>query len=166
MDINSKKGIYLGFDENCGSYIIMDYKNFKIYNSVEITSFEDEPANISLSNSVKNYNNYPSFFKFDFNFSKFKTLNKNFYFMDNNNSFQNKKYNTNNNNKNNNNLNNEQNKNEIENNSVDNEEENSTTNNYSDSQSESQNSNENFYSAEENPSENFSAVKKISIIKI
>ncbi|OUM60659.1 hypothetical protein PIROE2DRAFT_13518 [Piromyces sp. E2] len=75
---------------------------------------------------VKNYNNYPSFFKFDFNFSKFKTLSKDFYFMDNNNSYQNKKYNTNNNNKNNNNLN-KQNKKETENNSADKEKENSTT---------------------------------------
>jgi len=75
---NSRRGIFLGFDEFSHSYLIMDYKNYKIYNSVEIICLEDVPADISLSNKASNNNEYPPFYKFDFNFSKYQEINNNF----------------------------------------------------------------------------------------
>ena len=75
---NSCKGIFLGFDEQTYSYIIMDYNNYKLHYVREIHCLEKEPANISLSNAITDKNEYPTFFKFDFNFSKYKTINKDF----------------------------------------------------------------------------------------
>jgi len=67
---NSKKGIFLGFSEVTNSNIVMDYEDYKIHNVREIICKENEPAKLSLSNSVGEENGYPSFLNFDFNFSK------------------------------------------------------------------------------------------------
>jgi len=154
---NSCKGIFLGFDEQTYSYIIMDYNNFKLHYVREIHCLEEEPANISLSNSITNKNEYPTFFKFDFNFSKYKTINKDFFIVYNNKNSENfdktqddendkKGQNSNNITENNNNKNeNIDSKDKSNDNKID---DNSTTL--------SDNENENFYSADENDFENFS----------
>ena len=49
---NSNKGIFLGFDLKSYSNIVMDYNDHKIHRVREIECLENEPANISLSNSV------------------------------------------------------------------------------------------------------------------
>jgi len=81
---NSNKGIFLGFDEKKLSNLIMDFNNYNLRSVREILCIEDEPANISLSNSAADKNDYPTFLKFDFNFSKYSTINKDFYFPNNN----------------------------------------------------------------------------------
>jgi len=81
---NSNKGIFPGFDEKTYSYLIMDFNNYNLHSVREIFCIEDEPANISLSNSAVDKNEYPTFLKFDFNFSKYSTINKDFYFPNNN----------------------------------------------------------------------------------
>jgi len=83
---NSLKGIFLGFSEPSNCYIIMDYNDYKIHNVNEILCLEDEPANISLSNQATNFNEDVSFFNFDFNFSKMEKINKNYFFLNSNNS--------------------------------------------------------------------------------
>eukprot|EP00833_Pecoramyces_ruminatium_P000077 jgi/Orpsp1_1/1174109/evm.model.c7180000048956.1 len=85
---NSNKGIFLGFSEETNSYLIMDYNDFKMHNVREIVCLEDEPVNISLSNSVVNNNEYPSLFKFDFNFSKYQKINNDFFIINNQNKNQ------------------------------------------------------------------------------
>jgi len=60
----------LGFSESTNSYIIMDYYDYKIHNVREIYCQEDSPGKLSLSNEALDGNEYPSFFNFDFNFSK------------------------------------------------------------------------------------------------
>ena len=81
---NSNKGIFLGFDEKTHSYLIMDFNNYNLRSVREIFCIEDEPANFSLSNSAADKNEYPTFLKFDFNLSKYSTINKDFYFPNNN----------------------------------------------------------------------------------
>ena len=85
---NASKGIFLGFNEETNSNLIMDYEDYKLHYVREILAFEDEPANISLSNSAtdKEYNVY--FFKFDFNFSKFENLRDHFFINNSNENFQ------------------------------------------------------------------------------
>ena len=60
----------MGFSESTNSYIIMDYYDYKIHNVREIYCQEDSPGKLSLSNEALDGNEYPSFFNFDFNFSK------------------------------------------------------------------------------------------------
>jgi len=64
--------------------LYMNFNNYNIRSVREIFCIEEEPANISLSNSAADKNEYPSFLKFDFNFSKYSTINKDFYFPNNN----------------------------------------------------------------------------------
>jgi len=58
---NSKKGIFLRFSKVTNSNIVMDYEDYKIHNVREIICQENEPAKLSLSNSVGEENGYPSF---------------------------------------------------------------------------------------------------------
>ena len=67
------------------SYLIMDFNNYNLRSVREIFCIEDKPANISLSNSAADKNEYPTFLKFDFNFSKYSTIKKDFYFQNNGN---------------------------------------------------------------------------------
>jgi len=49
FDINSKKGVYLGFDNNTHSYMIMDYYDHSIHFTREAIFIEDTPANLRIS---------------------------------------------------------------------------------------------------------------------
>jgi len=62
----------------------MDFNNYNLHSVREIFYIEDESENISLSNSVADKNEYPTFLKYDFNFIKYSSINKNFYFPNNN----------------------------------------------------------------------------------
>ncbi len=48
FDINSKKGIYLGYDINTHSYIIMDYYDFSIHYTREAVFLEEKPGNLKF----------------------------------------------------------------------------------------------------------------------
>ena len=63
---NANKGIFLGFDEQSYSYLIMDYENFKMHRVREIQCIEDEPTNISLSDNVTNDLTNSNFLNFNF----------------------------------------------------------------------------------------------------
>jgi len=69
---NASKGIFLGFNEETNSNLIMNYEDYKLHYVREILAFEDEPANISLPNFTTDKEHNVSFFKFKFNFSKFE----------------------------------------------------------------------------------------------
>jgi len=75
---NASKGIFLGFNEETNSNLIMDYEDHKLHYVRKILAYEDEPTNISLSNSATDKEHNVSFFKFDFNFSKFENLKDHF----------------------------------------------------------------------------------------
>jgi len=159
---NSLKGIFLGFSELTNSYIVMDYKNYKIHNVSDIECLEDEPANLSLSNSVKNNNDYTPFFKFDFNFSKIEQLNKYFFTNFNNNPDNLNIQHNNNNVKNNNDSHININKKGKDPDREDTDENNDTNNNNNNNFSNSENDNESYFSAEENiPENNFENNEKI-----
>ena len=48
FDINSKKGIYLGYDNNTHSFIIMDYYDYSIHYTREAVFLEDKPGNLKI----------------------------------------------------------------------------------------------------------------------
>ncbi len=48
FDINSKKGIYLGYDTNTHSYIVMDYHDYSIHYTREAVFIEEKPGNLQL----------------------------------------------------------------------------------------------------------------------
>jgi len=66
---NSKKGIFLGFSEDTNCYLIMDYKNLKVYKVREIYSLEDTPADLKIANPRRNKYLGQNFLDFDFNFT-------------------------------------------------------------------------------------------------
>ena len=151
----SLKGVFLGFSESTNSYIIMDYFNYKIHYSSEIECLEDDPASLSLSNSVKKNNDYTSFFKFDFNFSKIEKLNDYFFINQNINNSQNSNNQYNEiNDENNDDSNINHNNNDKDNNREDKDKNNDSNNNNNNNNPEKENDNESYYSAEENSSEN------------
>ena len=67
---NSKKGVFLGFNEESNAYIVMDYNDFKIHKVREIYCMEDTPSNLKLSNKIKSRFLGKRFLDFDFNFTK------------------------------------------------------------------------------------------------
>ena len=48
FEINSKKGVYLGYDNNTYSYIIMDYYDHSIHYTREAVFIEEKPGNLQI----------------------------------------------------------------------------------------------------------------------
>jgi len=57
LDPNAKKGIFLGFNTQSNSYIIMDYHNHTIHQVREAVFFENTPAKLQYVNS-DNFSNH------------------------------------------------------------------------------------------------------------